>query len=216
MKYVYYIILALMAMLAIGLLIKYTSKSSPSGPDSGIWALGIFYVIAVLVIIAVSFLLFYFKWHKVALVIILSPLILMVLSVIISGSVDIYAYFPSLSKVTPLNIIVNNDTPKSVHLKIDIMFPLAFSNDETVYKTLDYYAPANTKKEFTLSSAESRMLAKKASSVAVYVYQRDTIKMDSTIVERDSDTYIYKSEQPTAFANGQYIVDVKEWFEKKG
>jgi hypothetical protein len=206
-----------MAVLAIGLLIKYTTKSAPSGPDSQSWALGIFYVIALLVLIALSFLLFYFKWHKVALVIILSPLIVMVLSVIISGSVDIYVYFPSLSKVTPLNIIVNNDSPKAVHLKMDIMFPLAFSNDETLYKTLDYYAPANTKKEFTLSSVESRMLCKKASSVGVYIYKRDTLKAsDGTIVERDLDNYIYKSEQPNAFANGQYIVDVKEMFEKKG
>jgi len=97
------------------------------------------------------------------------------------------------------------------------MFPLAFSSDETVYKTLDYYAPANSKKTFNLSQGESNLVAKKASSVGVYVYQRDTLKAsDGNIVERDGDNYIYKSEQTSAFTNGQYVLDVKDLFEKKG
>jgi len=215
MKYIYYAILGILTVIVVGLLVKYTRRA-PVGPDSTTWALGIFYLGGLILIILLSLLLFYFKKPGIALVIICSPLILMALTTVISGSIDVYAWFPSFSKVKPLNIVVNNDTKYPVHLKMEILFSTLVSSDQTVYKTLDYYVNASTKKSIPLSTSETQLLSKKASSVNVFVYTQKIINVDGKYtVKSDMDSYVYLGEKPDAFANGEYLLNVTELFKKQ-
>ena len=218
MKYVYYALLGLIALFAITTLVKYFSKSAPPGPDSMPWALSMFLAIGLLVLVGLSALMFYFKWHKVALVVIASPLLLMVLSTVVSGSVDVYAWFPSFNPAKPLKLVINNASNSPLHVKMDVRFPTIVSGDEQVYATLDYYIDPKSKKDVPLGSADTRLLAKKSSSVGVSVYMRELVKVsDKENIQVDiQPAKIYKNEKPEAFTNGVYTIDFDSLIARKG
>jgi hypothetical protein len=192
---------------------KYATSRAPVGPDSSTWALGLFYVLGLTAIVVISGLLFIYKKQTISLVVLLVPFAFVFISYLLNSVDYFYAILPVRNPVKPLTIHVDNITTHSLHIKMECRFS-KMGGAELIYKTLEYFVEPKTNPSFQLSSKDTQLFAKKASSVGIVVYIRESIQSDYGVLFRDGEQ-AYVNETPAAFQTGEYRLNIDGLFQRK-
>jgi hypothetical protein len=206
-------LLSVLVIACIAGIYKYATTRAPVGPDSSTWALGLFYIIGLIIIVGLSVSLFLYKKHTFSLVVILLPFILMIISYLLNSVDDFYAILPVVHPVKPLIIHVDNTTEHSLHIKMECRFS-KMGGAELIYKTLEYFVKPKTNESYQLSKKDTQLFAKKASSVGIVIYIRDSIQSQYGAFFQDGEQ-VYINESPSAFQNGEYRLNIDKLFQRK-
>src|SRR6188472_253193 len=119
-KYGYYTLAIVYSVFLVITLFMYVTKPAPSGDATIGWARGIFFS-AFLFGILIFGLLFW-KRPVIGFFIFCVPLVFLALPYIRARLTDLYAVSPTLEKVPPLTITINNATNAKVHVQLNCWF----------------------------------------------------------------------------------------------
>lgn len=205
-KYGYYALAILYSIFLIITLFLYVTKPAPSGDASIGWARGIFFSVFLFGVLIIGLL--FWKRPVIGFFIFCIPLVFLALPYIRDRLTDLYAISPTLEKVPPLTITINNTTNAKVHVQLNCWFSTSEKGTSSLYKTLDYTMEPLKTNDYKFTSYETNLLAKKSSYVSVMIYEQ--------VVNRSSDGVLYTKEiQPCmqfydekteAFRNGKYTI----------
>lgn len=167
-KLAYFALLGLFAVILLVAVVYYLVKPAPSGDSSVGWALGIFYLLGLFMIVLVALL--FWKNKIIGVAVLCIPLLFVLLPAIQSGARDLYAWFPT-AKGGPLTLHIANNTRALVNVKIECWFGDPEGSQQSLYKTLEFTSKPLAVDQHLLSDHDTRLLSEKSAFVRIVYFE---------------------------------------------
>lgn len=183
----------------------YLTRRAPGGDASVGWALGLYYTAGLAGIILMALLLR--SKPALGLVLLAVPLAFLALPRIRRTITDLYTRLPVPDRVPRLLLFIENNTPSSLHIKLECWFGTTESHTAQLYTTLDYYTKPLEKSSFRLTAHQTRLLAHKSKYVSIMTFEQVMEEHQGHQYIREIQPCVqFYEETPEAFRAGEYKV----------
>ncbi|GGM88028.1 hypothetical protein GCM10010967_20800 [Dyadobacter beijingensis] len=167
-KITYFALLGTFSLIFLIAIIYYLVKPAPSGDSSVGWAIGIFYLTALLGVILVALL--FWRNKTIGLIVLCIPLLFIVIPIIKSGARDLYAWLPA-QRATPLTLHIANNTSALVNVKLECWFGKTDGDEQSLYKTLEFTSKPLAVDQHVLSDYDTQLLSAKSAFIRIVFYE---------------------------------------------
>lgn len=167
-KLSYFSLLGIFAIILVIAVIYYLVKPAPAGDSAVGWAIGIFYLVGLLVVLLLALL--FWKNKIIGLIVLCIPVLFIALPILKTAVQDFYAWLP-FQRAQPITLHIANNTRALVNVKLECWFGQQDDVDKSLYKTLEFTSKPLAVDQHLLSDYDTQLLSSKSAFVRIVFYE---------------------------------------------